>query len=205
MRKAIKLCLLLAFSCALLQACRTKTVRTPEELVSWLEDEDNGLRKTVATRTHRYVFQYKPAQYIISKEQRGDAGKSPAQRRAELRHAVWFNVFLDAEGSGRNPLKDQVSGLDEYNSRVNYFLADAARNFSLSYNGKQAEPVGYYFENNYGLTPTDVMVVGFKIEDPEPVHDLTVEYNDELYRNGIIKATFTKQDIQKIPTLNTEL
>lgn len=205
MRRVIKLCLLFAFSGSLFGGCKTKAVHTPEELVSWLEDEDNGLRKAVATRTHRYVFQYKPMQYIICKERQGDAGKSAEKRRAELRHAVWFNVFMDAQGSGRNPLKDQVSGLDEYNTRVGYFLTAAGQNFSLSYNGKQAEPVGYYFENNYGLTPTDVMVVGFKIDDPEPIHDLTIEYNDELYKNGIIKATFTKQNIQNIPTLNTEL
>jgi hypothetical protein len=197
MKKVISSCILVILICT---SCQKKELHSRNEYVLWVENKENGLRKEVTSGDFTYIFQFKPTDYIICKERR-DADTATAHRMAQLEHTLWFNLYLKPKDSRKNPLKDKVSGLDEYNQRLSYFLSDAARNFSLEYDGKEMEEIGYYFENNYGLTPMDVMVVGFRIPDPDPQKDFTISYADELFRNGIVKAGFSGKTIKNIPTL----
>lgn len=196
MRKVISTVFLLLLVC--ISSCGKKEFHSQQEYVIWIENKENGLRREVPSGDFNYIFQFKPADYIICKERRNN---DTGGRATQLKHSVWFNVYLQPRDSRRDPLKDKVSGLDEYNQRLNYFLSAAAKNFTLEYGGKEAEQIGYYFENNYGLTPMDVMIVGFRIPDAVPEKDFTISYADELFGNGIIKANFPQETIINIPTL----
>ena len=95
-----------------------------------------------------------------------------------------------------------MTEIAEYNDRLNYFLIEAGENIRLLYGDKESmETIAYHFENNYGLTPMDVMVVGFEIPDAVPTEDLVLEYEDKLFNGGIIKVKISKEQIAAIPEI----
>ncbi len=194
---------LLVFLMLLLTSCTRPDELSPTEYARFIEDKSNNLRKEVKVQGLKYIVQYKPIEFVALKEMNSLLDTSIYKNRiSELSGTVWFNIYIQSEESNNNPLKDNVSGLNEYNNRLEYFLKRAASNFNLYY-GEQGSmnTVAYHFENNYGLTPMDVIVVGFKIPDSRPNDDIILEYNDMLFDNGPIKVKFTKKQLSEIPEI----
>ena len=79
---------------------------------------------------------------------------------------------------------------------------NAMKDFKLIYGNVEMVTAGYHFENNYGLTPMDVMIIGFAIPDSVPVHEMTLVYNEQVFNNGLIKANFSEDDLLSIPKLD---
>lgn len=183
--------------------CNSKTDLTPGEYISFMENEKNDFRSTITSGKIRYTFQYKPAEYIAFKE----SGQSEfnnekfAKRIDDLAYTAWFNVYIEMEESEVNPIKNQVNSLDEYNQRVVYFLDRAKNSFSLLYGGEEMPLAGYHFENNYGLTPADVIVIGFKIPDSKPEKEIVLEYSDRLFGNELMKNRVSKKQLSNIPSV----
>jgi hypothetical protein len=198
--------LFIFFSIILFYSCKATNKKVaPAEYVLFIEDEQNDYKVILEAGAYIYTFQYKPSEYIALKEMEGlnviDTVKYRNRLHA-LENTVWFNVYVEAANSNVNPVKNNLGGgMDEYNNRIAYFLNEARNSFTLYY-GKDVMPqVGYNFENNYGLTPKDVMVIGFKIPDAQPKDDLTIEYNDKLFKNELLKVKITKSQLLNIPTV----
>lgn len=176
-----------------------------DEFVNYVESKRSGFKKSVTTGDIEYIIQYKPVEYIIYKEMHGNIANEDSfeNRRKELESTVWFNVYLKSKNSNVNPLKGNVSGLGEYNQNYQYLLTQASNDFKMYYgnNSVEAEKITCHFETNYGLTPTDIFVLGFKIPDAKPVKDMTLVYDDKLYNNGIIKVKILQEHIANTPTL----
>jgi hypothetical protein len=121
-----------------------------------------------------------------------------ANRLRQIDSAIWFNVSIGIAGSSVNPLKSQSTDLAEYNQKI-FSLTTIANNlFSLTDdNGTNYPVIGCQFENNYGLTPKDEIVVFFKKVYPVKPSDLILEFNDEVFNNGLIKARFSSLAIAK--------
>lgn len=173
------------------------------EYMKYVEDKSNGLKKEVEVNDLKYTFLYRPAEYVAYKEMTNGTDDTSFFRKRvkELKKTVWFNIYIKTEGN-ENPLKHNVSGLDEYNRRINYFLTEAGKNISLNYGDKgDMKSVAYHFENNYGLTPMDVIVVGFEIPDDKPIEDIILEYDDKLFNGGPIKIKIDKTNLIDIPKL----
>ena len=122
------------------------------------------------------------------------------KRIESLKHTIWFNVSVSAKNKTADPLKYEVEGLEDYNSRLSYFLEGAGKNFQLTYGAEESiSPVGYYFENNYSIKPEVVMIVGFKIPDSVPKEKVVLEYYDGLFNAGILKFGLAPSILQNIP------
>jgi hypothetical protein len=176
----------------LLTACN----RAAKDTVDYAKDEDNGLRKEINVGNMHYSIQYKPAAYILEQEHADP--ETVARRAAQLKGMVWFNITFSVKGYGQSPLRYQASGLDEYASRQDYFLNNAAQDLRLQYGTDTLQIASYWFENNQNLTPHETMVVGFQLPagDSIPVQDLKLSYYDRIFHNGIIKARIRKEDLQ---------
>lgn len=194
MRKVISLFLVM------LAACGQPASLEPRDWVRYVENEDNGFKRTITTKDYTYIFQYKPAELVALKEAISERG-TLKKRIAELSNTVWFNVSIKSNNSQVNPLKNKVSSMGEYNERLNFYLYSAEKYFSFKYAGMETEKVGYFFENNYGLTPMDVMIIGFKIPDKTPTSDMILEFDDQYNDNRLLKVNIAKNDLLKIPSL----
>lgn len=190
--------LLLCFLCIAGQACNRKL--NDQEFLAFAKDFDNNIHKTIVVGEWNYDVQYKPSRLIVINERITNADEF-IKREKQLSGTVWFNISIKHVKENCNPLKFKVSGTEEYNERLDYFLNAAREEITLDYGNTRLKPTGYLFENNYGLTPNETMVVGFEIPDEAPREDMLLVYNDRLLRNGIIKIMFYKKDTKKISLL----
>ena len=185
-------------------SCQKPESLKGKEYLAYIEDKDNGLKKKVRAGDLNFTFQYKPAEYVFLKEYGGEAKNEKLlfERQRGLSNTVWFNVSISGLKTKTDPLRTGVADLNEYNARNDYFLMNAMKDFKLIYGNVEMVTAGYHFENNYGLTPMDVMIIGFAIPDSVPVHEMTLVYNEQVFNNGLIKANFSEDDLLSIPKLD---
>ncbi|MBL7711887.1 MAG: hypothetical protein JNL13_05470 [Chitinophagaceae bacterium] len=177
----------------LLASCNTQL--DDREFAAYVKDSGKGLRKTITVDQIVYDVQYMPARMILVQEQlQADEKK---KRAAQLKGTLWFTISLKCLHSSVNPLKYQVSGIEEYNERLDYFLNHAGKNIRLDYGTKVLQPISYHFENNYGLTANETIMVGFEMPEEEQDADATLVFEDKVFKNGIIKAFFPADKLRK--------
>jgi hypothetical protein len=167
--------------------------------IKYAEHEGNGLRKTVSVGDVVYTVQYKPTAYIIEMEHLDK--KTTEQRIKQLQGTAWFNISFSIKGYNQSPLRYQVSGLEEYNVRQDYYLNKAPKDMYLLYGKDTLYVSSYWFENNQNLSTHETMVVGFRLPEKvvRPEEDLRFSFYDRVYQNGIIKTTIKKDDLENIP------
>lgn len=196
MKPVYKYYLIMSF--VLMLSCESKVrYMNPNEYMHFIEGENNGYRRTIESGDVKYTVQYRPPNYIAYKELGSDAKRSEIESRlSELDSTVWFNIGISIKSSNENPLKYNVSNIKEYQFRQDYFLRLAEANCTLLYKGEPVKNIAYHFENNYGLTPMDIMVLGYKIPDKYPKENIVLIYNDELFNNSNIKVSLSKTEIE---------
>jgi len=201
MKKAIKYGL---FLCVLYtSSCSQKNLGTNAYL-KYVQDIDNGLKKVIRTGEWEYTMQYKPYDYIICQECRNACTEDIRKERMKtLLGTAWFNISFKRANADVSPLKYQVSSPEEYNNRLDYFLNHTAKDIQLIYGGDTLRPSSYLFETNYNLTPQETIVVGFLLpgEKGQTDNDMQLTYTDRVFKNGIIKATYSSETLHKIPKL----
>jgi hypothetical protein len=200
--KTINNCLFLLLLVGIM-SCGKKSL-SPAAYQQYMETEDNGFRKNIVTGDWQFQVQYRPAEMILSKEATSLKDNAAIeQRKKQLEGTAWFNITIKHRNSQQSPLKYNVAGLDEYNSRMNYFLNEAAKDLTLQYGNEVLHPMSYWFETNYNLTPDETMVVAFTLPGnaKKPEKDMVLSYYDRVFTNGIIKATFPASLVKNTPEL----
>lgn len=169
-----------------------------QEFADHAKSTKSGLQKTREIGALSYRFQYLPAKLLIIQEHLQDAAVIENRKR-QLQGTVWFKIAIGVKDARINPLKYQVNDIEIYNDRVDYFLNHAAQDIEIGYGTKTLKPMSYLFENNYGLTEEDVMLVGFDLGNEQDLEeDIRLSFRDNVFRNGIIIAHFSKKDINNI-------
>lgn len=183
-------------------SCRHKLATA--DYVSYVTKKESGLKKIIEIDGFEYSVQYKPHEYIMLMESKGDFSSYNLKKRtADLKGTAWFNISIKRADNHTTPLKYGVSSLDEYNARLQYYLNEASKDIWLLYGSDTILPASYLFENNYNLAPMETMVVGFLLPpgDKYPKKQMQLSYNDIVFKNGIIKAFYTEEALKNIPGL----
>ncbi len=169
--------------------------------VKYSENEQNGLRKTVAAGPLIYTIQYKPPAYITRMEQLDKA--AGAERKKQLEGMAWFNVSFRVKDYGQSPRRYNIKGMEEYVQRQDYYLNAAPADMYLLYGKDTLYVNSYWFENNQNLAAHETIIVGFKLPGAlsRPDQDLKFSFYDRVYKNGIIKTVIRKEDLENIPDL----
>ncbi|MBL7705489.1 MAG: hypothetical protein JNM21_08050 [Taibaiella sp.] len=164
------------------------------ELDAYAGSEASGWVQRKSYNGINYVIKYRPVSLIALHEEESDSAR--AKRQEALKKMYRFNIDIQVEGSGQSPLRHGISGLEEYNARLDYFLNQASKDIWLIDGNDTLRPAAYWFENNHNLTSHETIVLNFdntQIKNKE----IQLAFNDRLFRNGIIKASFQKNDLDK--------
>lgn len=174
------------------------------EYAEFIRNKKNGLVKITELDGYEFTMQYRPYDYIILMESKGDfSGYDLNKRSADLKGTAWFSIVIRRTDNRITPLKSGLSSLEEYNMRLNYFLNEAKNDIWLLYDNITIQPTSYLFENNYNLTPELTMLAGFILPSGEdyPRKNMQLSYNDQVFKSGIIKAAFSEGALNEIPNL----
>lgn len=179
----------------MMYACGDRVQKfSAEELDAYAGTEESGWVQRKSYNGINYVMKYRPASLIAMNEDEPDSIRT--KRLEVLNNLYRFNIDILVEGSGQSPLRYGISGQEEYNARLDYFLNQAAKDIWLIDGEDTLMPSAYWFENNQNLTSHETIVLNFdktKIKSKE----IQLAFNDRLFRNGIIKASFQKSDLDK--------
>jgi hypothetical protein len=191
-----------ALGLVVLGSCRSKL--TPVDYVRYVNDEKNGLKKVSRIEGWEFCMLYHPADYTILKENSGQNKNYNADKRKEdLQSTALFSISIKRTDNSISPVRYRVSSLEEYNSRLNYYINHAMKDIRLMYGNDTLTPSSYVFENNYNLGPMETMVVGFELPfgKPSPAKNMRLSFLDRVFKNGIINAEFSTDAINSIPSL----
>ncbi|MBL7712055.1 MAG: hypothetical protein JNL13_06315 [Chitinophagaceae bacterium] len=203
MRKGTKLllsCLGLA-----LASCTGPKSYGPAAYLRYVEDPGHEYRVKQEIGDKEYTIQLAPPEYLISKESeehKDSLSGFVSRRRAELKGYMFFLVRMGHTEQSRREQGGKLQSEQQanVNSMVAYYDQQAAADISLQSGNRTLSPSTYVFENNYGLSPYNTIVVGFEVG--EPLTELTLNFNDRYNNIPSIRAGFSKETLDKLPTLS---
>lgn len=181
--------------CLLLVSCsEVKDKYTIDEFNQYLKQENCIYSAEQRAGNVVYQIRFRPSALISAIENEADSVRE--KRNRELDKMYWFNVIISVDGSGQSPLRYGISGLADYNERLDYYLNRAGNDIWIENGDSKVTPGGYWFENNHNLTPYETIVVGFdrSMIRNEPI---TLCFNDRALRSGIIRSTFSLENLNK--------
>lgn len=168
------------------------------DIIQYVENPENGLRKSVSIGVCSFQFQYKPNAYIL-KQEHDENSTMKTERLHQLDSMVWFNVTIQINGYNDSPLKYAAMNYEEYTARLNYYINNSKSDYYLVTGKDTLYATAYWFEDNKGLTPNLTMIVGFKLRHASRAkHNLIIAYYDRVFRSGIIKTVFNIKDIDAV-------
>jgi hypothetical protein len=194
--------ILLIFSC-IFYGCVQQQLR-PKEYMTWVKNENNGLRVTKQIDDNTFVLQYKPCEFeaLLHTMNENITHRQLDSTMKPLQSLQYFTFCIK-----RLDKKDPAAaaGTDEadYNNRLNYLMFEMQADFKLI-DGKDTLPCAFYhYERNYDLSPENNMLLGFELpKEQNVISDKTIIYSDQLLGTGTIQLTIKAEDIKRIPTLN---
>jgi hypothetical protein len=174
----------------------------PPEYVVWCQDKENRLRKQKEMQDIIFTLQYKPAEYVLCMEQKPQtiSAKDLQKQLKELEGSDYFDFSIGLSSGQGELLKYNVSSTDEYTKRLNYFAFDMQRDLKLLDGNDTLNCTLFHFERAYDVAPYSVFLVAFP-KTKNPHSEKTFIYPDKIYGKGMIKFTYTKEDLSQIPKL----
>ncbi|MCG8327773.1 MAG: hypothetical protein MI974_08820 [Chitinophagales bacterium] len=171
---------------------------TVTELLSWLNDESNGLvfNKRVGDLVVR--INYMPQSYINL--------RNYTDNSSEEGHRVHsFLVTLSPIIEGRDIMLRGIGSVEEYRQRILEMNFELASCFELKFSKQKMAPVLAILENSHDLSNARRFWVQFIDEavDSSLADDeaITLTFTDNIFWTGIHDFRFMIDDINNIPSL----
>ena len=174
-----------------------------KELMDYVIKPDNGLIKKKKISEFIYQVKFKPLDYIISKELKGNVIDSAEyiKKYNELSGLQYFDFRIEVEGISTEILKYNLQSISDYEERINYLAFKMQSDFKLVEGSDTLDCLIYHMERAYDVVPYTTVLLGFNTKVNSYYLDKTIIFTDNLFKNGIIKFTFITADLIQIPKL----
>lgn len=185
-----------------LTGCKALSQLSALDFVAWVENPDNGLRESKTLDGICFDLQYKPAEYVVLRENLVIPG-SAAEMNNEtslLSDMQYFTLRISRE-DGRDLLQDEPNGMDQFSARLVYFSGAMQHDIKLI-DGNDTLPCQlFHFERTFGVDTRSTFLVGFQSRSTDELNDKTFVFEDHELGVGPVMITIEKESIQNIPLL----
>jgi hypothetical protein len=188
----------------LFQSCIQKSLG-PSDYIHWLQDEKNGLIKTVYQDKIEYKLQYKTREYVALLDQSPKTFNSTtfSNDTSEMAGYAYFTLYLSDSLKKIDLLKYGETNPGIYSARINYFSNYMQNDISMRCNGDEYPCKIFLYERDYNISPFQKFILAFpKAGD---FQNFEIVFNDQVFSGKEITFNFTKTEISKIPKLTVEL
>lgn len=152
---------------------------------------------TVETGAYTYKIKLVPAAYFALQQANGDGGINKTAFQKRLQQVEGNTYFImqiqHANAASATP--------EEKTKAISYYELYAAKQFSLSDGTHTLQPAYVHFEDSYGMSPYDKLLICFNYPLKDMNGSLNLSYNDILLGNPDIHVSFSKKDIDNSPVL----
>ncbi|HTA63069.1 MAG TPA: hypothetical protein VK835_11465 [Bacteroidia bacterium] len=176
----------------------------PSEYVVWCQNEENKLKKQKEIQDIVFTLQYKPAEYVLCMEQKSQTISTTVLQKEikELKGLDYYDFTIGLASGQGELLKYNISSVNEYTQRLNYFAFNMQQNLKLLDGDDTLNCTLFHFERAYDVAPYSVFLLGFP-KTKNANSSKTFLYPDKIFGKGMIKFTYTKEDLSQIPKLKT--
>lgn len=175
-----------------------------QEFNDWFAATENPHTRSqqVGDKTYRLV--HLPAQLLALREAGKDAGDS-ALKAAETLYSEleYFRLEITGTTAKGELLKQDVGNAGEYQRRVSYSAFGMEKDIVLVADGTDSIPCAlFHFERSFDVAPVASFMIAFDRKRVTAADKLTFVFHDDLFRNGLLKFSFTKEELLAVPKLN---
>jgi hypothetical protein len=180
----------------LISSCKPKELSIPEYL-SWVTDTDHGLHIVKTSGDLICDIQFKPAEYIASKEalHKQDPKAFYEQRLQQLSGMDYIDLTLYSNSA--DFMKSGVETSQDYQQHLYYFSFGFQNDIKLKSAADVQSCEMYHFERSYDLKKGKRFLLGFPKKDS--LTDKILIIDSPVLGAGIIKIRIAKESFQNIP------
>jgi hypothetical protein len=204
MKRLILYYFLFIATVGLISSC--KTLLAPKDYVRWIENPDNGLRQKKDVNGVVFDLQYKPADYVIARENAKNTLPLSFynERKEKLGELLYFS--LEIKSASQDLLMYDLKEEQEYYRRVNYYSLDFQQDIKLVVGADTLPCLMYQFENTYGTAPYIRMSIAFSGKQREKIEssDCAVLLEDRVFGGGLLRYEYQKNKWQSVPAVETK-
>ena len=176
----------------------------PKEFVSWVRDPENGFLRTKQIDEFEFSVQYKPYEYITCLEERKEniEAEIVKNKTEELKGMTYFDLIISAGGNNGELLKYKLPKNSDYPNRIDYYSFNFQKDIFLVQNNDTIPCSMFHFERTFDIAPYAKFLLAFPVTDSKS-KEATVLFYDKIFDKGMIKISFDKQALSKVPKLET--
>jgi hypothetical protein len=196
-------------SLSLSRSCSgTRLSLKPVEYVQWIENTDNGLLVKKVLNKYTFELQYKSLDYVVLKDNFGKifTGKEIKESESEIEDMQYF-TFRISDEKGGDLLRDDITAVDQFSSRLAYFSNGMQKDMKLIENDDTLSCLLFHFERTYGVDPRSTFVLGFPLGKKDGKGGAPAEadkvflFDDHELGVGSVYITVTASKINEVPFL----
>jgi len=162
-----------------------------EELTTWVNKNENTSR-TKKLGDFEFSLKRLSPDVMALQELQGNTSDAKAYEEAKSHYTglTYYRLNISNNNYHRELLKYNLKSSEEYNDRVMYCSFQINRDLYMT-NGNDTVPCALHeFERSFNLESGLNFVIAFPLIDLQKEH--TVVLQDQLFDNGIIKFSFSK-------------
>lgn len=184
-------------------SCGQNDEKRIQNVYKWINDEDNGLKKTKIIDDVQITVKYLPAELQAYRDLEENEAKSNFDSLVRsYSHQKSFMVSFKSMDDSKNIMYKDVSDKDDYDQRIKDLSFDIGRKLKMTICGSDLRPTLFHYEPNYGSSKTANIYVVFSGEKVMNCDDaFNIAYYDHVFGTGISHFTFKQNDINRIPKL----
>lgn len=190
----------------LLISCGGHRSLNPSDYLKYMEDSGNGLMKTITVGSYEYRIQFSPPEYLAARQYIKEMGQGDmsgyGKRMQEMKGHVFFLINIYPRNTSQQSINERIAQNAGAAQRVMYYQQQAAGDIILKSGTFEQMPATYVYEDNYGLSPYNTIVVGFTGDYGK--EDLQLVFNDRYTHTPLIKAGFTQDELSTVPGISVK-
>lgn len=168
-----------------------KKTLSKEELRTYILDPENGLCREKTISGLKFQLVYFPASLSQSYNSNSkNSGTSDYD---------YFILKIKSGQQNRSPLKTRSKSEKEYMNRLYYAQTQMKNDFIVRCGEKKYPCLSLEYEDDHNLAGEMKVIIAFRKMHSE--NDIVIEYEDNLFGQGIINFKFNNRTLTNIPDL----
>lgn len=176
-----------------------------QDYINWIQNPGNGFKKEKSIDDITFSVLFKPYEYIICQEEKTQTiyDSIIIRKTGELNEMQYFDLKIELNDGQGELLKHQLTSVEEYNKRVNYFAFEMQKDIQLLDGRDTVSCLLFHFERAYDVSPLSTFLLGFPLTKNIESKEKTLIFYDRTFNKGVLKFTFKKDELKTLPKLQT--
>lgn len=186
--------------CLISQGCTSSSL-SEEELVYFVLDEDNGLRKSLQSEGYRTEIIYRPTDLLVAQEVKGDPPSEEKISSLKKKYGLYHYFELNISKGKKEALI--TGGGDNFNELIHTISFRMGENVNLTTSRQDTILISdYIHQRTFGLAKSNSLLFVFRRDEHQD--DEWIQFNLKEFGLGLGNQSFRFEtsNLNKSPKIN---